>query len=231
MPTSFAAKLFSWTEDQEFLIQAGMELLLALGVRAETVARLPELRNIEAELDALAEHYARAEPESDSVVGADEDPGVAVDPDRALAEARARYDAILEKAYRIAEPAAVETLAMLDRERIRPELVGVDRDSLHHGLSDLQSLYASGTWRGGDGETLGNHLQWIQDRHPWTVTALSPERGEVVRIVEVLRRMPKATLKRIARARQRTWLRVLILSALFSLRRDPEGFRSETGRG
>ncbi|MFC7463354.1 hypothetical protein [Brachybacterium sp. GCM10030252] len=206
--------------------EPAQEVLLALGVRPETVSRLPELDALWQEIRRVGRQYPELSLEEEPPPAA-ERPGVGTSAETPP-EVRARFENDLDRAYRLGMPLACETLAALDEHEIRPELAGYDRAALQAGLTDLEDLYESGSWRGADGATLRGYVDWVQERHPWRTAVAPPRRGEVPRIVDVLRRVPPATLRPVTKTRNRFVLGFLVRIGLYMIRRNP-GLTDVTG--
>ena len=186
-----------WAEDPAFVWVAAGQLLLALGVREETVRPLGELRPLYEKWDSALHGGpggTLATPPLDSL------------PRRQ----RAELDDDLGRALAILLPVAEEALEQLDRRQIRPEIMGIRRDALDGALTDLRRYAASEGWRGEDEQAIQGHVQWITDGHRWKTPLQPPGPGEVGRIVDVLSAMPRPTLRRIAGVSNRPALMALV---------------------
>ncbi|GAB2535582.1 hypothetical protein [Brachybacterium huguangmaarense] len=198
---------FSWTQDETFVLVAAGQLLLALGAPRETVRPLPRLVAIVRRLDEL-----------ESVAGAGRDAGADATEEqrRARAETTALIDELAEHAF----PLAHVVLDGLARHRIRTEIAGISRTGLEGALADLEDLYASGRWRDADDQALRAYEEWIEERHRIEVEPVRARSGEVRRIVRVLRRMPRQTLRRITKVTSAPALTVLIGGGLLMMHRE-----------
>lgn len=186
-----------WVEDPTFVWVAAGHLLLALGVREETVRPLGELRPLYEKWDS-------------ALLGG---PGgtLATPPLNSLPRRRrAELDDDLGRALAILLPVAEEALEQLDRRQIRPEVMGIRRDALDGALADLRRYAAAEGWRGEDEQAIQGHLQWITNGHQWKTPLQPPGPGEVGRIVDVLSGMPRPTLRRIAGVSDRPALMALV---------------------
>ncbi|UEJ81345.1 hypothetical protein Bra3105_10845 [Brachybacterium halotolerans subsp. kimchii] len=118
-------------------------------------------------------------------------------------------------------PVARQTMDRLDERGIRPEIAGGSAPALRAALRDVESLYDSGSWRTADGETLDGYLRWFTDQHSaLSVAAVPPTGAEVRAIVTVVRGMPRATVRRIAKFRGRLYLGIVVRILLRLLRHD-----------
>lgn len=204
---------FAWVQDRDFLWVAAGEFLLALGVREETVRPLGQLR-------PLYEKWEQVEKE---LLGpaAGASTGVSLHPldDRQ----RAELDDDIARALAVLVPIAEEVLPQLDKQRICPEILGYRRESLDGALADLRAYAADEGWRGKDEAAIEEHLRWIESRHRMETPPAKASAGEVRRIVTILRRMPRRTLRRITKVTSTPALMALVGSGLAAVRRSDIG--------
>lgn len=184
----------TWLDDEDFCWRAAGELLTALGCSPSTVRGLAGVR---ASVPSLEDHPA----------------------------------AELDVIGRSVLPAAREALDRLAAEGIRPEVLGVDSDLARLALAELQDAYEEGSWRTLSEDELDARMDQLmapylggKDGSAATLSVLmapvAPEHGEVGRIVDVLRRMPKETVVRVAKVWNRLALRGVVAGALLALRRS-----------
>lgn len=221
-----------WMHDKEFLLRAGQELLVSLGVDSSWVDRLPslegpieQLQELQGEVDA--EHGrlgSDAEPEDGRNEG--EAPSI----DEYSPQQRQRLNALIDEILPIVLPVARQTMDRLDERGIRPEIAGGSAPALRAALQDVESLYESGSWRTANGETLDGYLRWFTDEHSALgVEAVPPTRAEIRTIVTVVRGMPRATVRRIAKFRGRLYLGIVVRILLRLLRHESaQGTAEET---
>lgn len=233
-----APGLLAWAEDEEFLMQAGMEFLIALGVHEVRVQGLPRLRELLRQSEALeAEITGSHEPPSDQAGDADahdaEDatPAGGMTVDDMTPEQRERFNGLVDEAAPLALPIAGQVLDRLEERGIRTAIVGYRAAELRAMLADAQDLYDSGRWRDAEESTLSEYVGWIAERHDAHVTPVAPEGREIRAIVTVLRAMPKATIRRIAKMRNRLYLGVLVRFLLRTARSDSSSGDGTSGSG
>lgn len=204
---------FRWVTDHDFLWVAAGEFLLALGVREKTVRPLGQLRPI----------YEKWEQAEKDLLGpaAGATTGVSLH----LLDDRQRdgLDDDIAHALAVLVPIAEETLHQLDRQRIRPEILGYRRESLDGALADLCAYTADEGWRGKGEAAIEEHLRWIESRHRMETPPAQASAGEVRRIVAILRRMPRGTLRRITKVTSTPALMALVGSGLAAVRRSDIG--------
>lgn len=204
---------FRWVTDHDFLWVAAGEFLLALGVREKTVRPLGQLRPI----------YEKWEQAEKDLLGpaAGATTGVSLH----LLDDRQRdgLDDDIAHALAVLVPIAEETLHQLDRQRIRPEILGYRRESLDGALADLCAYTADEGWRGKGEAAIEEHLRWIEARHRMETPPAQASAGEVRRIVAILRRMPRGTLRRITKVTSTPALMALVGSGLAAVRRSDIG--------
>lgn len=204
---------FRWVTDHDFLWVAAGEFLLALGVREKTVRPLGQLRPI----------YEKWEQAEKDLLGpaAGATTGVSLH----LLDDRQRdgLDDDIAHALAVLVPIAEETLHQLDRQRIRPEILGYRRESLDGALADLCAYTADEGWRGKGEAAIEEHLRWIESRHRMETPPAQASAGEVRRIVAILRRMPRGTLRRITKVTSTPALMALVGSGLATVRSSGMG--------
>lgn len=222
-----------WMHDKEFLLRAGQELLVSLGVDSSWVDRLPGL---EGPIEQLQELQGEVDAEHGRL-GSDGDPadndrneGEAPSIDEYSPQQRQRLNALIDEILPIVLPVARQTMDRLDERGIRPEIAGGSAPALRAALQDVESLYESGSWRTANGETLDGYLRWFTDEHSALgVEAVPPTRTEIRTIVTVVRGMPRATVRRIAKFRGRLYLGIVVRILLRLLRHESaQGTAEET---
>lgn len=162
----------SWSEtieDPDFQQRAATELCEALGVSSHLIAEIPRLGEA-----------ATAYGDQEEALSSEE------------------FTASMDLIGRSALPLAREILTRLREERIRPELVGMSSAGISHVLTQLESEYRSGAWRGDSPEEFEARMAQVESERVRT-TPVKPQRGEVKRIVAVLRRMPKETVTQVTK--------------------------------
>ena len=206
---------FSWIEDPTFVWVAAGQLLTALGVRPETIRPLGQLRPLLDEVRALE---GGGDPDGELIPLAPE-----------------RVQDMVDRAVPIVVPLLREVLESLRARRIRTELVGLDAEELRRSLGRLEAFYRDGAWRTMDADEIAAQLELLVADPAVEPTA--PSTGELRRIVDELRDMPRPTLQRITRVTSAPALMALVGGILAMLRRSapsqqrsvPEG--SPTGTG
>lgn len=227
--------------DERFLQVAAGQLLLALGVAEQLVRPLPRLLELAEQLDlggALAPAPGPAGVTDEDLWG---DEGPAAAPARAPfgSGAGARFGAPGSAPRRIDRGALTELSGpgadlleqVLDRmaeHRIRPETLGFDGDALRGLLADARALIASPGLRDLDEDSLRGAVGGILGRRRIEVPPQKPGPGEVGRMVGVLRRMPRSTVRRIARVTSRPALTVMLSALLMSRRLESSGTEAGT---
>lgn len=204
---------FAWVQDRDFLWVAAGQFLLALGVREETVRPLGQLR-------PLYEKWEQVETELlGPAAGASTGISLHLLDDRQ----RAELDNDIARALAVLVPIAEEVLQQLDRQRIRAEILGYRRESLDGALADLRAYAADEGWRGKDETAIEERLRWIESRHRMETPPVKASAGEVRRIVAILRRMPRRTLRRITKVTSTPALMALVGSGLTAIRSSGTG--------
>ena len=120
---------------------------------------------------------------------------------------------------RSALPLAREVFSRLQEERIRPELVGVSSAGISHVLTQLETEYRSGAWRESSPEEFEARMETHVESERVRTAPVKPRRGEVKRIVAVLRRMPKETVTQVTKVWHPFLLGAEVRLALFMLRK------------
>lgn len=115
---------------------------------------------------------------------------------------------------------ASEILERLDIERIRPELGGLSRPGLGSALTMLEQAHREGSWRALSDEKLAERCAklFVTVNETLRTRPLKPQRGEIGRVVAILRRMPKQTVTRFVKAWNPILLRLVIAFNLRTLR-------------
>lgn len=224
--------------DETFLWEAVGELLIATGVRPLSASRLAEVRRtleeVRSAFDAMGHPVPRLEGMETvgdlesfqagwaSLSGADPEGIRSAIP----APQAVRWG---QGAGRIVAELAEETLAQLRGRGIRTELVGLDHDEALASVHGLHRLAVSHELRRAADDGYPSVERWfeeadevsrLEDIDPGT-RPLEPEEGEVERIIEVIRAVPKPTLKRLLPSSllvARPVLRFLIPRGLSQLR-------------
>ncbi len=204
---------FACVQDQDFLWVAAGEFLLALGVREETVRPLGQLRPL----------YEKWEQVEKKLLGPAAGASMGVSLHLLDDRQRAELDDDIARALAVLVPIAEEVLQQLDRQRIRPEILGYRRESLDGALADLRAYAADEGWRGKDEAAIEEHLRWIESRHRMETPPAKASAGEARRIVAILRRMPRRTLRRITKVTSTPALMALVGSGLAAVRRSDIG--------
>lgn len=181
-------------ESPEFLQRAATELCEALGVSSHLIAEIPRLR------------------EAATAYG-----------DREEALSSEEFAASMDLIGRSALPLAREILTRLQEERIRPELGGLSSAGISHVLTQLESEYRSGAWRGDSPEEFEARMKAQVDSERVRTTPVKPQRGEVKRIVAVLRRMPRETVTQVTKVWHPWLLGAEVRLALRMLRKEAAG--------
>lgn len=202
-----------WAEDHDFLWVAAGQFLVALGVREETVRPLGQLRPI-------YERWAAVEKE---LLGPDSHESLLHSLHRLTPQQRDQLDEDIAAGLAVALPIADEALQQLDKQNISTEIVGARRAGLDGALQDLRAYAAAEGWRGQDGKAIEQHLEWIESRHKIQTEPARASMGEVRRIVAILRRMPRPTLRRITKVTNRPALMALVGSGLIAIRSSSTG--------
>lgn len=200
----------SWMDDEDFLWQAAGELLLALGVAEHDVAGLPELRRTLARLDSPLGGGRRLSDGTRAPLT-----------DSELAEVKT----CLEVAGRLGLPVADQALTRLKAEGISLETFGVDPLEAQLLVLNLRAAMEDPSWRTMDEEELEASVEeWTgNETANLLITPTEPAKGEVKRMVDVVRRMPKETVVRIAKVWNPLALRGVITVFLGMLRRSHPG--------
>ena len=208
----YRGSTFSW--------QAADELLSALAASPSAHHHLAAVRQVAARAEALL-----GVPASFSAWnGGGSALLLAAIPQAMAPEERAEADSLIDALADSALPLASEVLERLDNERIRPELVGLSRPGLGSALTMLQQAHLEGSWRTlSDEELVGRCAELFAAAQAASRTRpLEPQRGEIGRVVAVLRRMPKQTVTRFTKAWNPILLRLVIAFNLRTLRKEAE---------
>ena len=190
-----------WSEDADFQWRAATELLIALGVPRSTARLTGDLRDSMARLEAVDAGLPRDGeplPEADRL---------------------ARNNAVDDVARAIL-PLAHATLERIRAEELRTEVVGVDYDALCNAVAQLEATYRAGWWRSAEREGADFFLREVEALDRLNVPPVRATWRDAGRIVGVLRRMPDATLRRVAPTSNPIALRFMVLFALQAGYRD-----------
>lgn len=208
----------SWMHDEDFLWQAAGELLLALGVAEHDVAGLPELRRTVARLDGPLDGDRRLADGTRPPLS-----------DAELAEVKG----CLEVAGRLGLPVAEQALKGLEVEGISLETLGVEPLTAQLLLLNLRAAMEDPSWQSmNEAELEAYAEEWTgHEAANLFITPTEPRTGEVKRMVEVVRRMPRTTVVRIAKVWNPLALRGVITVLLGMLRRADPGSTAGTAGG
>lgn len=219
---------FAWTRDHDFLWVAAGQFLLALGVREEAMRPLGGLRPVYErweQVDAAHRGAAGAGGEAPAAVGSSFLSSGLMD--RLAPAQRAELDGDIGHALAVLLPIGEEALQQLEQHRIRPEVLGLRTEGLRGALRDLRSYAAAEGWRGQDQQAIEGHLDWIQEQNRIETRPEKARMGEVRRIVAILRRMPRPTLRRITKITSTPALMAMVGGLLNSMHGSQIGAGAE----
>lgn len=240
--------------DETFLWVAIGQLLLALGVRPDSVRRLsrvqalleearevfgragheiPRLEGIETDRDLERFEDARSDFESHQFT--DEELSAILPAPRAVSWAREAGAVVLDLLE--------ETLGRLRSLRIRPELIGVDHRAAQALIVRLREILAGAELDAAAAEgytALGRYLEVLTADEGLAASSeletrpRAPRLGEVGRLVGVIRSLPRETLDRLLPLRllsSRLVLTAALTKGLEQLRKEwiPPGERPDPG--
>ena len=190
-----------WSEDTDFQWRAATELLIAMGVPRSTAHLTGDLRSSVAhleEVDARLPRDGKPLPEADRLT---------------------RNNAVDDVARAIL-PLAHATLERIRAEGLRTEVVGVDYDALCDAVEQLEATYRAGWWRAAEREGADFFLREVEALNRLNVPSVRANWRDAGKIVNILRKMPVSTLRRVARTSNPMALRLMVLFNLQAGYRD-----------